>query len=358
MASFECTPPPLLDKHHYLFKGVLRYEPVSAWNYCKQLQKKWSEEYSSDQELIKCMERWKESKSLHLVWVSDKFGGTLPSDVSEKKTYVLLTKSYTDLCSEFEGDSLRHIIDRVCEPEDEQQVPQVAVIADRNAEKDRVSELQLKQHLKALMFLIRAAEIKIVLSENLIKWGHRFLMEGLHTADRVPINAGGYRTCPVSDGNHVYVHHQIIPDAMSRLISKYNSMQGHDPFARASWLLAEFLTIHPFEDGNGRMSRLLWCYSLMSDGLPFPLTPFPGIKRAYKKYVESVQKDRDRLSKLDEPSTTCINTTSLTVISVTKIWENFISNLRLESPDKHKEIAKWLNENKITLDPVSTSATK
>ena len=57
----------------------------------------------------------------------------------------------------------------------------------------------------------------------------------------------------------------------------------------------------------------------MSDGLPFPLTPFPGIKRAYKKYVESVQKDRDRLGKLHEPSTTCIYTTSLTVISVTKI---------------------------------------
>ena len=320
-----------------------------------QLQKKWSEEYSSDQELLKCMKRWKESKSLHLIWVSDKFSGTLPSAVSEKKTYVLLTKSYTDLCSEFEGDSLRSIIDHECKPEDEQQVhvPQV-VFVDRNAERDRVSELQLKQHLKALMFLTRAAEDKISLSENLIKWGHRFLMEGLHTEDGVQINAGGYRTCPVSDGDHVYIHHLIIQDAMSRLVSKYNGMHRHDPFQRASWLLVEFLTIHPFEDGNGRMSRLLWCYSLMSDGLPFPLTPFPGIKRAYKRYVDSVQKDRDRLSKLHEPSTACIFTTSLTVISITKIWENFISNLRQESPDKHREIAKWLNENKITLDPVST----
>ena len=356
MASFECNPPPLLDKNHYLFKNVLCCEPVSAWKYCVQLQKKWNEEYSSDQELMKCMKRWKESKSLHLIWVSDKFSGTLPSAVSEKKTYVLLTKSYTDLCSEFEGDSLRSIIDRVCEPKDEQ-VPQ-AMFADRNAERDRVSELQLKQHLKALMFLTRAAENKISLSENLIKWGHRFLMEGLHTEDRVQINAGGYRTCPVSDGDHVYIHHLTIPDVMTQLVSKYNGMQGHDPFARASWLLTEFLTIHPFEDGNVRMSRLLWCYSLMSDGLPFPLTPFPGVKRAYKKYVECVKKDRDRLSKLYEPSTTCINTTSLTVVSITNIWENFISNLRQESPDKHKEIAKWLDDNKITLNPVSTSATK
>ena len=348
--SLECNPPPLLEKYNYPFKGILGHEPLSAWKYCMQLQKKWNEEYSRDQEMVKCMERWKESKSLHLVWVSDKFGGTLPSDVSEKKTYVLLTKLYTDLCSEFEGDSLRRISGSACEPKGEQQGAQT----DRNAEKDRASELQLKQHLRALIFLTRAAEVKISLSENLIKWAHQFLMEGLHTEDKVEINAGGYRTCLVTSGDHMYPHHDFIPDVMPRLVREYNnSMQGKDPFMRASWLLLEFLTIHPFEDGNGRMSRLLWCYSLMLDGLPFPLTPFPGIKEAYKQYVKMVQKDRDRLSR--QPGISCIYTTSLTVISVTKIWENFISNLRQESPDKHKDIATWLETSGNTLVPIPPS---
>ena len=363
MAS-SSDPPSLLDKYHYFFKDILRHDPISAWKYCKQLQK-WNEEYSRDHELMKCMKRWKESRSLHLVWVSDQFGGEFPSDhdLSEKKTYILLSGSYTKLldCPEFEGDSLRRMVESA---PDEQKVTQAGVgelkgqsfMEDRDAEKDRASELQLKQHLKALVFLTRAAEVGINLSENLIKWGHRFLMEGLYTEDKHTIKTGEYRTGLVSDGRgHTYIHHQVIPEVMSRLITKHNSLQGQDPFERASWLLVEFLTIHPFEDGNGRMARLLWCYSLMSDGLPFPLTPLPGNKKAYKKYTECVQNDRDHLRELTASSTSCKWTTSLTVISITKTWMNFISNLRLESPDKHEEITKWLKENKITLDPVMIS---
>ena len=357
MASLECNPPYCLDEHSYIFKDILGYKWVSAWRYCNQLQKKWSEEYSRDEDLVKQMERWKESKSLHLVWVSDKFGKALPSGISEKKTYVLLGNSYAELCSDphFDGDSLKRKLE--CEPESDQHLPQVpvehSITSACNAEEDRGSELQLKQHLRALVFLERAAEDGITLSENLIKWSHRYLMEGLHTNDGLRINSGGYRTRPVSDGNHhLYIHHEAIPSAMSELISKHHSMQGHDPFERASVLLVEFLTIHPFEDGNGRVSRLLWCYSLMLDGLPFPLTPFPGIKTAYKNHISCVEKDRNRLS--SHPSASCANTTSFTIVSVTKVWQNFISNLRQESPDKHKDIAKWLNENNITLDPISS----
>ena len=355
------NPPSLLDRYHYFFKGILGYDPTSAWNYCKKLQEKWNKECSRDSELMKCMNHWRESKSLHLVWVSDQFSGKVPSGLSEKKTYILLSESYTKLLvsPEFEEDSLKRMIESAYIKEDEQQVSQAEQKAhkDRDAEKDRGSEFQLKQHLKTLVFLIRAAEVGISLSENLIKLGHRFLMEGLYTEDKHKINAGEYRTCLVSDGmDHLFIHHQDIPDAMSRLISKHNSLQGQDPFERASWLLVEFLTIHPFEDGNGRMSRLLWCYSLMSDGLPFPLTPFPGISKAYKKYNESVKKDRDHLRELNASSTSCKSTTSLTIVSITKVWMNFLSNLRLVSPDKHDEIIKWLKENKIMLDPISTSA--
>lgn len=36
----------------------------------------------------------------------------------------------------------------------------------------------------------------------------------------------------------------------------------------AAWMHAEFVRIHPFQDGNGRTSRLIMNYQLMSNGFP------------------------------------------------------------------------------------------
>ena len=366
-SSLHRKPPKLLSKHNYRFKGILCLDPDSAWKFCAELQTKWKAEYSKDTELVKCMERWKESKSLHLVWVSDKFGGTLSNDVSEKRTYLLLTQLYKELREQFDDDSLKRITDDLHSTVDngtDDATNSVSLPAmcttlkrDRNAEKDRTSELQLKQHLEALIFLSKSAEVGTSLSENLIKAAHKLLMRGLHTSDKLEIHAGGYRTCSVSAGDHVYPHYDTILKSMSMMVKKYNDHQKnqeHDPFELASWLLLEFLTIHPFEDGNGRISRLLWCYSLMLDGLPFPLTPFPGIKKAYKQYVACVENDRAMVSFTSAADTTsCVHTTSLTVISVTKIWMNFISNLRQESPEKHEQLVLWVKSREVNLVPIT-----
>ena len=362
------VPPLLLDKNDYRFKEILRQDPHFAWKYCTKLQDKWKD-YLSDVELLACMERWKESKSLHLVWVSDKFGGTLSGNVSEKSTYVLLTKLYKELPGKYDEDTLKKI-----NSGESHSVPDESVTSnngatgdkavpsnastgsrdgDRNAQKDRTSERQLKQHLEALVLLSRSAESGYNLSENLIKHAHLLLMHGLYTSDNLEIHAGVYRTCSVSADYHVFPHYDTVPPSMTRLVTKYNHHQkqpDHDPFELASWLLLEFLTIHPFEDGNGRVSRLLWCYSLMLDGLPFPLTPFPGIKKAYKQFVSCIKRDRDTLYMT--PTTSgfyCKYTTSLTVVSVTSTWKNFISNLRQESPKKHQEVVEWLKSSGTAL---------
>lgn len=79
----------------------------------------------------------------------------------------------------------------------------------------------------------------------------------------------------------------------------------------------------------------------MRDGLPFPVTPFPEHSKAYKKYIYCIERDRE----LSLSPKKCKHLNSLTLISVTMAWKNFVLNLSNESPDKHEEIIKWLQES-------------
>lgn len=323
--------PSVVDKHNFLFKKILNHDPEDAWQYCVSLQKKWNEEYSKDPELAKRMEEFKKTRCIHLVWVSDSFGGSLSEEISQWKTYRLLSQMYdsgSSAAPEGVSDQSSH---------------------QSSAEDDRKSERQLRQHLNALLFILKAAETKRPLSEELIKRTHRLLMEDLYIEDK-KINAGKYRLYSVGAGPmHTYPDFSCIPATMVRIVEEYGRrcLQDHNSFELASWLLYELLTIHPFEDGNGRVSRLLWCYSLLRDGLLFPVTPFPGLKKAYKKYVTCIDRDRQCSSSSLTPS--CKHLTSLTLISVTKTWKNFVLNLRNECPEKYKLIVEWLQTSKNTL---------
>ena len=333
--------PPLLDQHHFLFKKVLNHSPVVAKRFCRALQKKWVEEFGKDDELSLKMKEFKKTRCIHLVWVSDKFGGSLPEDISEIKTYRLLSDIYdscvrdsADLCSDVpsDGASTSH-----------------PVLS--HAEKDRKSERQLRQHLTALLRLLRAAERKEPLSEELVKSVHLILMNDLVTGDGEIIHAGQYRRCSVSAGlTHTYPDYKSVPSTVERIVKEYEkkfNTPEHNPLHLAAWLLFELLSIHPFEDGNGRLSRLFWCYSLLRDGLPFPLTPFPEHSKAYRKYLLCIERDREISLRAE-----CKHLTSLTLISVTTTWKNFVVNLRNETYSKYQEVVTWLEESGNALTPL------
>lgn len=55
-------------------------------------------------------------------------------------------------------------------------------------------------------------------------------------------------------------------DAMRSLINWYNQEKIVHPLIRAAAFIYEFLSIHPFQDGNGRLSRLLTTLFLMKSG--------------------------------------------------------------------------------------------
>lgn len=53
---------------------------------------------------------------------------------------------------------------------------------------------------------------------------------------------------------------------MKRIYEDLKHKTDLNPIELAAWTHAEFVRIHPFVDGNGRTSRLLMNYQLLSQG--------------------------------------------------------------------------------------------
>ncbi|EFC49592.1 predicted protein [Naegleria gruberi] len=134
----------------------------------------------------------------------------------------------------------------------------------------------------------------IMLFEDTIKECHSILMKGL------VVNNGLYRqkqACAMRDDNTLlyYVDHDLVADRCVGLIDYYNTIVdecvGEDMFnveklfKLASYLAFNFVDIHPFSDGNGRMARLLANY-VLSLHLPFPVT-FSNDRKEYIAAVET-----------------------------------------------------------------------
>ncbi|KAM9963310.1 hypothetical protein ACTFIW_006538 [Dictyostelium discoideum] len=155
---------------------------------------------------------------------------------------------------------------------------------------DAIKKKEVNQHAKAYKFLCQENKGK-KLSEELILETHKILMDGLKREDGVDSNAGSYRSSPITVGRSGIpcTDPEIIQKHIKYIINYYNNQneleKGNDPFYNAAKLKYSFLHIHPFVDGNGRLSRLLLNWSLLSNGLPFPVALQAGFSyRSRKNY--------------------------------------------------------------------------
>jgi len=127
-------------------------------------------------------------------------------------------------------------------------------------------------------------------------WKEAITPDGQNTRRKIKI--GEYKEHPNSvrlpNGEMFdYAKPEEVPMKMQELMDWYRSSSDLDPAILAAELHYRFITIHPFDDGNGRVARLLVNYVLMLNDLP-PVV----IKSAEKaKYLTALQKadvgDRD-----------------------------------------------------------------
>ncbi|MDD3341026.1 MAG: Fic family protein [Bacilli bacterium] len=78
-----------------------------------------------------------------------------------------------------------------------------------------------------------------------------------------------------------------IPIKMEELLKRYSiEWAGLDPFEREAKFHIEFIKIHPFEDGNGRTSRLLLNYNLLCQGIA-PAIITDDLLPYYHEYIKN-----------------------------------------------------------------------
>lgn len=130
--------------------------------------------------------------------------------------------------------------------------------------------IETTNHFRCIDFIIDNADAK--LSESFIKRLHEMLKVG--TADsrkswfavgdykRLPNEEGGMETTPPHD---VHLHVKALLDEYNRI--KVHSIEDIIDFHQ------RFESIHPFQDGNGRVGRLIMFKECLSTGIvPFIIT--------------------------------------------------------------------------------------
>ncbi len=82
--------------------------------------------------------------------------------------------------------------------------------------------------------------------------------------------AGKLRKVDVKIGDSAFMplSYKILKDEMKAFIQWYNRNKKLHPLVIASLVHLKFVTIHPFEDGNGRISRLLMNFVLLKHKYP------------------------------------------------------------------------------------------
>lgn len=148
-----------------------------------------------------------------------------------------------------------------------------------------------------------AALAGVPLTQNFIRTLHKTLLREDYTVCRnLPggqvtsyvIHAGRYKTRPNSvitryGDRFEYASPEETPALMTDLVDWYNEAEQsgrHSPVELAAIFHYRYIRIHPFEDGNGRIARLMANYILARHGYPMIVVR----SRKKDEYLEALHK--------------------------------------------------------------------
>ncbi len=142
--------------------------------------------------------------------------------------------------------------------------------------------LEAYGHSKAYNYMYELIK-KDALNEEDIKEIHQLFYEFID-----PRKAGIYRNEQVfiSGSKYKVPKPEKINDLMNNFVQKYKKQTSEHPVKTAAKMHKDFVFIHPFIDGNGRVARLLMNIMLMKN--KFPVTIIPPLLRT--EYITLLEK--------------------------------------------------------------------
>lgn len=142
-------------------------------------------------------------------------------------------------------------------------------------------------HAKAYDFMFSLLRNTVITEEDILT------MHKLFYSDIDPQRAGKYRNVSVLITGSKYSVCDVnkISDEMEKLITWANECRkDYHPVEFAALLHKKFVFIHPFIDGNGRLSRLLMNTALIQSGYLLAIIP-QVLRNDYIKLLEEAHKN-------------------------------------------------------------------
>lgn len=150
----------------------------------------------------------------------------------------------------------------------------------KNAQMEAQNEEEAKEYLsnlkKSLDFVIE----EIIQQNNFESEVQLFQLLRLISPETNAANPNRYRQTLVQIGMHLCPESTEVPPLVSELFFKMQQIK--DPIIRAIYFHHELIRIHPFVDGNGRVTRIAKNWMLMFDLYP-PI--FINDKDSKKEYI-------------------------------------------------------------------------
>lgn len=162
----------------------------------------------------------------------------------------------------------------------------------KNAQMEALNEDEAKKYIQNLKLSIDFVVNEIILQNNFEKEIQLFQLLRLISPEAHALHPNRYRQTLVQVGYHICPDPAKVPQLVSELFYRMQFIK--DPVIKAIYFHHELIRIHPFADGNGRVTRIAKNWMLMYNLYPPIYINSPDKK---KQYINELATSFSELSK-------------------------------------------------------------